>query len=81
MAINSPARQLSVDEAMTLLSKLAEHSPEAVKLFINSLDSLVQLIRIDLDSRLAGGAGELRIFAQPSDRLLAFLATSGAWEG
>jgi hypothetical protein len=67
--------------AIDRLSELAEAFPERVHAFIDSLDSLNCLIRVDADDCLTSGAGNVLVRLQPTDTLLDFLATFRAGDG
>lgn len=66
------------DPAARSLANFAQRSPEIVERFLDSLDSFEELFRVHVDDRSAPRTGELRIVLEPTDRLVNFLATSGA---
>lgn len=66
--------------AMRSLTELAESRCELVEGFLRGLDAASELVRVDCDERTAGGAGELRVVLEPSDRFIDFLTAAGAWD-
>ncbi|NNM70191.1 MAG: hypothetical protein HKM00_09570 [Gallionella sp.] len=67
-----------IDEALDLLSDIAQTSHEVVQGFLGGLDSLSQLVRLDSDNASTPGAGEFRVVLQPSDLLVEFLTAARA---
>lgn len=69
-----------IDEALDLLSDIAQTSHEVVQGFLGGLNSLSQLVRIDRDRSTAARAGEHWVVFQPSDLLVEFLLATGTGE-
>lgn len=66
-----------------LLECLSVASAEARQVVLDRLDSISELVRFDVDSCAAAGAGDIRIVLQPSNGFLELLAAAraGKFEG
>src|SRR5471032_2690868 len=76
--INLGADIAPLQAALASLEAVFKASPEVCKRFLCSLDSLVELCRVDGEGCAATGAGDIRVILQPSDRLRDFLLAAGA---
>ena len=68
-------------EALNSLSDIAQHCPEIVQRFLDSMNSSAELVRVDSKSLMAGGANECWVLLQPADCLVEFLLAMGARNG
>lgn len=86
--MNSPIRrQITVslnldasrfEAALLLLEKLLDVRPEVVQGFLSGLHPRAKLFRIHQKGRSAVSALQVRVVLEPTNRLVAFLAASGA---
>ena len=78
--INVHYYDLPMREALNLLAKIAQQTPDTVRAFLERLDSTSELVRIDNESFAAAGASHSFLVLYPSKPLLDFFSATFASE-
>lgn len=76
--INLGADTAPLQAALASLEAVFKASPEICQHFLGSLNTLVELCRVDGEGGAAAATGDIRVIFQPSDRLRDFLLAVGA---